>query len=334
MKTTVKISFDGCREIEVDALPSDTVADVIAKIRTQEDIDSKIHLNLFSYSSLMNESNKISNFTHHDGEIYPLTLTTVGSIAPMKIHVCRSKKRIKIVVNGTDTIATVIKKVGAEGSIPIEEAQDLYFAGISMNNNHNLSYYGIGNNSEITVSPLNIFVKTPTGKNFMVGLKRSDTVDTCLLKIQSMEGIPADQQRLIWAGRQLEEGRNFFYYHIQNEAIIHLVLRLRGMISTFTSNDTINSPLVSYLMKSDEERVTANVPLDALRKKASAKYANTSSSFIYQEDPDLLHESQLDLLCDLIDFIWEKTVLLDDNSDRVDMRLTLTEAQLGRVSIF
>ena len=56
------------------------------------------------------------------------------------------------------------------------------------------------------------------------------------------------------------------------------------------------------------------------------------STFRYQEDPDLLHESQLDLLCELIDFIWEKTALLTDNAERVDMRLTLTDNQLGRVS--
>ena len=66
MKATVKISFDdGCRKIEADVKPSDTVADVIAKIRTQEDIDSKIHLNFFGRSRLMNESKKISEFTRN-----------------------------------------------------------------------------------------------------------------------------------------------------------------------------------------------------------------------------------------------------------------------------
>ena len=85
-------------------------------------------------------------------------------------------------------------------------------------------------------------------------------------------------------------------------------------------------------MKSDEEREQAAVPLEALREKARFSGVDTFSTFRYQEDPDLLRESQLDLLCDLIDFMWEKTALLADNSDRVDLRLTLTDDQLGRVS--
>ena len=79
MKAIIKISFDGCREIEVDTKTSDTVADVIAKIRTQEDMDRDVQLNLFCHSHLLNESDKISDFVvSSNGRMHPLTLTTLG----------------------------------------------------------------------------------------------------------------------------------------------------------------------------------------------------------------------------------------------------------------